>query len=515
MSPNKRIFLNIVATYSRSLFALACGLFCGRWTLMALGEVDYGLYGVVGGLTAFISFFFNIISGAIGRFYALALGHAQLQADSRKGLEECRQWFSLAVSIHVVFPVLVFAFGYPLGIWAIEDYLSIPASRVADCVWVWRFTCLSCLLGMVTIPYNAMYFAKQFIAELTIYQFTTTTLNLLFLYYMVTHPGVWLSKYALWTCALTIIPQVLIAVRAVFLFPECRFRLSYAWNWHMYREMLSYSGWNILGSLGYMLKNQGVAVLVNKYYGPMANAAMSIASTVSAQTQALSTSIQGAFTPVITTAVGAGKFQLVRELAFRFCKLDMLFSLIFMIPLALELPYVMELWLKNPPQYATGLCLLMLLMAFIDKNTLGHGVAVMAKGEIRNYQLVLGGLNLLALPFAWLFCRAGYNVYFVNIGVLLAWILLVYGRLLFAQKLLSMSIAYWARHIMTPVLGVLFASAAVARLTVYFLQPSFMRLVLTTVLAESVLLPLSWLFVLDKTERQFVVLRVKRIFNHG
>ena len=55
MTQNRRIVLNIVATYispersesrreryagCRSLYALVIGLFCGRWTLMALGEVD-------------------------------------------------------------------------------------------------------------------------------------------------------------------------------------------------------------------------------------------------------------------------------------------------------------------------------------------------------------------------------------------------------------------------------------------------------------------------------------------
>ena len=43
MTANRRIFLNIVATYGRSLYALAIGLFCGRWTLIALGEVDCGM----------------------------------------------------------------------------------------------------------------------------------------------------------------------------------------------------------------------------------------------------------------------------------------------------------------------------------------------------------------------------------------------------------------------------------------------------------------------------------------
>ena len=52
MSPNKRIFLNIVATYGRSLFALVCGLFISRWVLAALGKTDFGVYGVVGGMIA-------------------------------------------------------------------------------------------------------------------------------------------------------------------------------------------------------------------------------------------------------------------------------------------------------------------------------------------------------------------------------------------------------------------------------------------------------------------------------
>lgn len=32
MTQNRRIMLNIVATYGRSLYALVIGLFCGWWT---------------------------------------------------------------------------------------------------------------------------------------------------------------------------------------------------------------------------------------------------------------------------------------------------------------------------------------------------------------------------------------------------------------------------------------------------------------------------------------------------
>ena len=156
MSPNRRIFLNIAATYGRSLYALAIGLFCGRWTLMALGEVDYGLLGVVGGLTAFISFLNLVFASANSRFYAYAIGQAKKLESSSGGLEECSRWFSLAVAIHLVVPAFLVSTGYPIGIWAVRHYLVIPPERMESCIWVFRFGCISCFVGMAKVPFGAM-----------------------------------------------------------------------------------------------------------------------------------------------------------------------------------------------------------------------------------------------------------------------------------------------------------------------------------------------------------------------
>lgn len=54
MTQNRRILLNIVATYGRSLYALVCGLFISRWVLAALGKTDFGLCGVVSGMTVIV-----------------------------------------------------------------------------------------------------------------------------------------------------------------------------------------------------------------------------------------------------------------------------------------------------------------------------------------------------------------------------------------------------------------------------------------------------------------------------
>ena len=44
MTPNRRIFLNIVATYGRSLYALTIGLVCGRRTLMSNADEVNAMY---------------------------------------------------------------------------------------------------------------------------------------------------------------------------------------------------------------------------------------------------------------------------------------------------------------------------------------------------------------------------------------------------------------------------------------------------------------------------------------
>ena len=155
MSPNRRIALNIAATYGRSLYALALGLFTARWALMALGQVDYGLYGLVGGLIVFVGFINSILRGSVSRFYGISVGAAQKAGNEERGLEECRQWFNTALSIHTVLPFILVVVGYPLGIWAVKTFLTIPPNRVADCVWVWRFACVTCFIGVFNVPFGA------------------------------------------------------------------------------------------------------------------------------------------------------------------------------------------------------------------------------------------------------------------------------------------------------------------------------------------------------------------------
>ena len=515
MSPNRRILLNIIATYGRSLYGMVVGLFCGRWKLMALGEIDYGLLSVVGGLTAFISFLNMIFASATSRFFAFAIGQAQVTKDYREGLEECRRWFSLALSIHLLIPTVLMVLGYPAGLWAIRHYLTIPPERIEACIWVFRFVCVSCFLGMASVPFNAMYIAKQYIAELTLYSFATVTLNVVFLYYAVTHPGQWMTGMALWSCLLAVVPQLLIALRAILVFPECKFSCRYCFDRSRFRKMAAFAGWSSFGSLGMICRNQGIAIVVNRSFGPSVNAAMGIANSVNAHAQSLASAMQGAFIPVITTSIGAGDIETAKKLVYRFCKFGTALALLFMIPVALELPTIITIWLKTPPKYTVGLCWIMLAMSFIDKTTFGFGVAVRATGNIKWYQIVLGTCNLLAIPIACLLVSLGGNVFSVGCGMFLSWAALVYGRLYFSNRQIGTSTLRWLMDVMGPIGSALAVSIAVGLLPRVWLESSLLRIAVSALSSELIFIPALWFFVLDADEKHFIVTKLRQRFSHG
>jgi len=505
LSPNRRIALNVAATYGRNLYSLLIGLFCGRWVLLALGEVDYGLLGTVGALMVFIKFFNSILVVGATRFYAISLGQAKVSKDKASALEETRRWFNTALTIETAFPVVLFAVGYPIGEWAVRHFLTIPPDRVETCVWVLRCSCLSAFVGMVCCPFNAMYEAKQYIAELTVYSVVTHTLRVIVSGYMISHPRAnWLLPYTFFSCALPIAPSVLIACRARHLFPECRVVPKYMWDRNRLKVTLGYTGCIIMGGTVGMLRQQGITVLVNKFYGPRVNAAMTVANHVNAEASSLSSSLLGAFTPAITTAYGTGDYRAANKLALRGCKFAILLSLLFTLPLSLELPEVMRLWLKHPPRYATGLCAIMILYYLADACTTGHRIAVNAHGKIFWYNLILSSITIATLPLALVAGFAGYNVYWVGGTMVLVATVNSIGRTLFARHYVGMSIRYWAFRVVIPSVFLAVLCGGIGFLPHFVMKASFLRVVVTTLLTEVVFVPLVWFLAFDHDERVFV-----------
>ena len=513
MTANARIALNVVATYGRSLYALVLGLFSSRWVLMSLGQVDFGLYGVVGGLTAFICFFNNLLSMAVVRFYAVSVGEANVAYSKDQGIEECRKWFSTAMLLHTVIPTILILIGYPIGKWAVANFLTIPDDRIADCIWVWRFTCFSCFVGMLNVPFQSMYTAKQEIAELTIYSFATTTTNFFFLYYMATHPSVWLARYAMWMCALSVIPSLIICSRAVIKYPECRMKFEYLWDASRMRQLLFYSSARFWTALSGMLSSQGQNIVVNKYLGPAFNASMTVGGQVTSHASTLSSAISGAFWPAIANTAGEGDVDKVKSLSFRVCKLSTLMVLIFIIPLSLEIDKVLRLWLKTPPEFASEICIAVMFGAICERITEGYWMAVMGVGKrVGYYSWIIGWTGFCGFFISFALLWAGLGLWGVCIAIVIAKIITICLRLYLGHVILGMSSTRWFRQVMLPlvILSVLTLSAGLPPR--FFMQESFLRVCVTSASCVAAFILLSWSAVLSKSEKAVLVQKTCAVF---
>jgi O-antigen/teichoic acid export membrane protein len=508
MTSSQRIAINTLATYGRTLFAMALGLFSSRWVLASLGPVDYGLMGVVGALITFVAFLNKVTSVSVARFFAFSIGKGDL--------DETNKWFNTALSLHTVIPFVLILVGWPIGEWMLAHFLNIPEVRLSTARWVFRFSLVSLFLAMCSTPYMGMYTAKQHITEMSFWGICTTLVNFVFVFWLTSYRGdAWLL-YSAGTVTIGVLIVIFQVMRARMLFPECRIRFCYWWDRERTKQVLSFSGWQLFGGAGSLLRAQGTAILLNKYFNPVqypyVNAAYSVGNNVSGYTQMLSSSLLGAFTPEITASEGRGDRKRMLSQASRVSKFGTYLVLLFAIPLILEIDTVLVLWLKHPPQLAATFCRWVLIMLVIDKMTIGQQVAIYAKGEIAKYSIIFGSSLILTLPISWLFLHLGYSATSIGWAFVMTIALCSIGRVFWVSNVFGASVWLWVKDVLVPCLFVLvFGLMLGAGVIMVWDTPSFWRLCAVTGVTLLSSAGLGLTVVLDDQEKQFLKTNVYKL----
>lgn len=506
MTERQRVLRNILATYGRSLYALFLGLFSARWLLQSLGQSDYGLYGVIGGMATFISFFNGLLAGAIARFYAVSIGAASVSKEPAIALEDCRRWFNLALMIHTLIPGVLILIGYPLGVWAIQHWLVIPADRISACIWVFRAVCITCFISMVNVPFQAFYTAKQYIAELTVYSVLSSTFHFLLLMYMINHPCDWLVSYSFAAMLIAVIPQVIIGYRALKSFPECKVNLSYCIDIQRLKTLILFAFWQFFGAIGALARGQAIAILVNKAFGPIYNTSASIANSVAGNANMLSAALHGAFAPVISTSEGAGKHDRMLKMAYRSSAFGSFLCLLFVNPLIIECDTLLQLWLKTPPPAVTEATRIVLLMLVFDQFYTGLDLSVNATGRVAHYNGIVGVAQFLSLPVI-IFIIIGCSGSFISIFVvLLVWkIAIGFISLPIAQRVANYSMRTFYLKLLFPALfcmGVTLLLGSGVRL--WLAEFYWLRMFCVGITCELVFIPCALFLLFNSEDRSLL-----------
>ncbi len=503
MTRSHVMIYNVIASYGRLFVCAFMGLLASRWVLAALGEIDFGLFGVIGGIMAFLGFINLCMAGSAQRHFAYSIG----QGD----VAEVRQWFNSAMVVHGILAALILAAGIPVGYVMIQSVLNIPENRTAACMVVYAGVLIYTALSVASVPMIGMFNAKQKIALLALFALIGSIFNLILAYWLLNCPGDRLVFYGLGVSAINgglLLAQCWVAV---YFFPECKLILRGEFDRRRIRELLSFAGWTLFGVLGNLGRSSGIVILVNIFWGPKMNSALGVANQLAGQAEQISAGLFTALSPEITTSSGRSEHDRVLDLSLRASRFSVFLSCLIVVPLLSELDFLLQLWLKNVPELTGAFCWIILLVFMAEKFTSGYMVMVSAHGKIAGYQASLGSILILTLPLAALLAWLGGSPVMVVGCSVLTTVACVLGRIFWVKRLFDVPPRVWVLKVLLPVLKVVIPLILAAALIHGLMADSLWRLIVSFLLLPLGEVILVWLLGFDAFEKEFVIKLLNKI----
>ena len=500
---NKRIAKNAVMLYVRMFFTMLVGLYTSRVVLAVLGVEDYGTYGVVGGIVATIGFVNSSMSGATSRFLTFELG----KGDEKRLADT----FSSALMIHVGIAVLVLILAETVGLWFLNHKLVIPAGRMPAAQWVYQLSIASAMLWITQAPYNATIIAHERMDVYASVEILNAVLKLLIVYLLSIGNFDKLILYAVLVFLVSALVRMIYRIYCVRHFQESH--VHWVWDKSILKPMLVYSGWNLYGALCLTTRQQGTNFLINIFFGVVFNAASSVATTIQGVVKGFTYSSTMAFRPQIVKHYAQKNFAEMLRLMKSAMSLCIFLSLLVSVPLFVEIHYVMDLWLVNPPVMAVEFVRLLIVSAFFALITLIFTIGIEATGYNRQMNIYTGSVFLLTIPVMYVCFKLGCGVLYSYYCILGANILIFLSNMIICKRLvpeLRLMEYVW----------MLFKTAIVVAVSLlpvlyvnHVLEESFLRLVINVTVLLVVLSVLSYWLILDDSSRLYIRTKVLAVVN--
>lgn len=398
---NKRIAKNTLLLYFRMLFMMIVSLYTSRVILNALGVEDFGIYNVVGGVVAMFTVISGSLSAAISRFITYELG----KGDRSK----LNHIFSASVSIQLFLSLIIVVLIESIGVWFLNAKMTIPEDRMMAANWVLQFSIITFIINLISVPYNAAIIAHERMSAFAYISILEVVCKLGIAFFITLSPIDNLIFYAILTCGVSLLIRFTYGNYCKKHFTECHFH--FYWDKSLLKRMFSFAGWNFIGSSASILRDQGVNVVLNLYCGPVVNAARGISMQVNNAIMGFVNNFMIALNPQITKSYASGNYKYMMELIYQGSRLSFYMLLVLSMPIIINTEFLLHIWLKIVPNYTVCFVQLTLILAMVESISNPLVTAMLATGKIRNYQIIVGGLNLMNFPLSYMLLNFGFSPY--------------------------------------------------------------------------------------------------------
>lgn len=426
---NKRIAKNTAFLYIRMLLIMAIQFFTVRITLQYLGVEDYGIYNVVCGVTNVLTFLTHTMTSASQRFLAYDLGIG----DTSK----LKTTFDTLVSLFSICGLICVLLLGVIGTWFIRTHLVIPENRLDAAIFAFYFTLIALFVSIFVLPYNSLIIAHEDMKTFAYVSIMDAVLKLLVVYMLVIISCDKLKLYSALTFVSYLIPCAIYVTYCHKKYIEVSFKRNV--DWSLSKKVVPFMSWNLIGGFSWMLCTQGLSILINMFFGPIANAAKAIADKVNSAINGFSNNFMMAVQPQVVKTYAVKDYSSMHKIIFMASRMSFFLMMVLTIPISANADGLLSIWLKEHDDLTTIMLQLVLLYSLLSTLEIPINQAIRATGNIRNYQVYVGLVTLLVIPVAYLFFKSKFPAYYGYIALILVYGTAYLLRLYYLKKQIGIS----------------------------------------------------------------------------
>lgn len=499
-SSNKVIAKNTIILYIRMIVMMLITLYTSRVVLEALGEIDYGLYNVVGGIVVFIGFLNATMSSASSRYITVALG--------KSSINERRQVFSSILFVNVTIAIIVFILSETIGLWFLFNKLQFPEERTTAIFWIYQISVVTVMSSILCIAYNATIIANERMkafAYITIIDAIAKLLVAFMLLHTVKYDK--LILYALLLFIFQLINQLIYFGYCRHSFDESR--ILFKIKKSQISDIFKYIGWSSYGSFATVCFTQGLNILLNMFFGPIVNAARGIAVQVFNAILSFSTNFQLAINPQLIKSVSSKNFNRSKELLDIGTRFSFFLLCLLTVPLIGQAKFILSIWLKKVPEHSVSFVQIMLTIGIVQSLAFALRTINQAEGNIKKFQICECTWLLMIIPFSFLFLKMGFVPECVFVIQLIFEILAQFIRTSIVLPKINVTAKWYYSKVYMRVVPLLIISIPITVLLAKNMQTNVANFIITTLLSESICILYIYLFGINKKEKQFIINKIK------
>lgn len=502
MQASSRIVVNTVAQYVRSIINMLLSLYASRLVLNYLGVEDYGIYSLVAGVVGMLSFLTNSLVGSTQRFLSVNQGKGNLQL--------LKEVFSNSLLIHLILGLLISIILECCALFIFDSVLVIPVNRLEVAKMLYQQVVWMVYISFIASPFRALLVSRENIVYTSVIDVVDGVLKVCCIACIPLFAADRLLVYGWIMFGIQFFNLAAFMLYCYMKYEECIFPKLRYFTWSYLRELSSYTGWVIYSAATITSRNQGLAIVLNRFFGTTMNAAYGIGNQISGMLSFVCTSFTNAISPQLMAAEGAGNRDKMLRLAEVQSKFSFLLLSMFAVPAIFEMRSLLSLWLGQVPDGAVLFGCAFVIMQTVDQLSQGLGIANRAIGNIGKYTLITCTPKLLILPIGWLVLKYNYPMFFVVAIMIVLEYFCMLLRIYLFKYFDGFNVFNYCRNVLLKtIMPVVLSSVGCFLLCMTI--ASVWRFVLTFMFSITIFLISTYFLSLNINERELLIVLIKRI----